>query len=77
LCGFRDSGAVRSAVHANFFTGRWIGSASLYYTTEKDALVQMRASETNPNALGCLNEAIKATNAHIDRAKIEEEARGY
>ena len=38
------------------FIGRWIGPASLYYTTEKDALVQMRASETNPNALGCLNE---------------------
>ena len=77
LCRFGDSGAVQSAVHANFFTGRWIGPASLYYTTEKDALVQMRASETSPNALRCLNEAIKATNANIDRAKIEEEARGY
>jgi hypothetical protein len=37
----------------------------------------MRASETNPNALRCLSEAIKATNANIDRAEIEEEARGY
>ena len=49
LCRFGDSGAVQSAVHANFFSGRWIGPASLYYTTEKDALVQMRASETNPS----------------------------
>jgi hypothetical protein len=46
LCRFGDSGAVQSAVHANFFTGRWIGPASLYYTTEKDALVQMGASES-------------------------------
>ena len=77
LCRFGDSDAVQSAVHANFFTGGWSGPASLHYTTEKDALVQMRASETNPNALRWLNEAIKATDANIERAKIEEEARGY
>jgi hypothetical protein len=74
---FGGSDAVRSAVHANFFTGGWSGPASLHYTTEKDALVQMRASETDPNALRWLNEAIKATDANIERAKIEEEARGY
>ena len=77
LCGFGDSDAVQSAVHANFFTGGWSGPANLHYTTEKDALVQMRASETNPNALRWLNEAIKATASNIERAKIEEEARGY
>jgi len=77
LCRFGDSDAVQSAVHVNFFSGGWSGPASLHYTTEKDALVQMRASETNPNALRWINEAIKATDANIERAKIEEEARGY
>jgi hypothetical protein len=77
LCRFGDSDGVRSAVHANFFTGGWSGPATLHYTTEKDALVEMRASETNPNALWWLKEAVKATDANIERAKIEEEARGY
>ncbi len=77
LCTFGDSDAVQLAVHANFLTGGWSGPASLHYTIEKDALVQMRASETNPNALRWLNEAIKVTSANIERAKIEEEARGY
>jgi hypothetical protein len=49
----------------------------LHYTNEKDALAQMRASETNPSALRSLNEAMKATDANIERAKLEEEARGY
>ena len=77
LCRFGDNNVVQSAAHANFFTGGWSGPASVHYTTEKDALVQMRASETNPNALRWLNEAIKATASNIERAKIEEEARGY
>jgi hypothetical protein len=77
LCRFGDSDAVQSAVHANFFTGGWSGPASLHYSSEKEALQQMRASETDPNALRWLNEAIKATDANIERAKIEEEARGY
>jgi len=77
LCRFGDSGAVQSAVHANFFTGGWNGPASLHFSTEKNALVQIRASETNPNAVRWLNEAISATDANIERAKIEEEARGF
>ena len=77
LCRFGDSDAVQSAVYANFFTGGWSGPASLHYSTQKDALVQMRASETNPNALRWFNEAISATDANIERAKIEEEASGH
>jgi hypothetical protein len=77
LCRFGDSDAVQGAVHANFFTGGWSGPASAHYATEKDALMQIRAAETDPNALRWLNEAIKATDANIERAKIEEEARGY
>jgi hypothetical protein len=49
----------------------------LHYLTEKDALVRMRVSETNPNAQRWLDEAIRETDANIERAKIEEEARGY
>jgi hypothetical protein len=77
LCRFGDSDVIQGAVFANFLTGGWSGPASLHYTTEKGALVQMRASETDPNALRWLNEAIRATDANIERAKIEEEARGY
>jgi hypothetical protein len=77
LCRFGDIDAVRSAVHANFFTGGWSGPASLHYSTEKNALVEIRASENNPNAMRWLNDAINATEDNIERAKIEEEARGY
>jgi hypothetical protein len=63
--------------HANFFTGGWSGSASSHYTAEKNALFQIRASETDPNALRWLNEAIAATEENVEHAKIEEEARGY
>lgn len=77
LCRFGDIDAVQSAVHANFFTGGWSGPASLHYSTEKNALVEIRASETDPNATRWLNDAIRATDANIERAKIEEEARGY
>lgn len=77
LCRFGDSDAVQSAVHANLFTGGWSGPASLHYSTQKDALMQMRASETDPHALRWLNVAISATDANIESAKIEAEARGY
>lgn len=77
LCRFGDIDAVQSAVHANFFTGGWSGPASLHYSTEKNALVEIRASETDPNATRWLNDAIGATDANIERANIEEEARGY
>ena len=77
LCRFGDSDAVQRAVHANFFTGGWSGPESLHYATQKDALMQMRTSETDPHALQWLNVAISATDANMERAKIEEEARGY
>jgi hypothetical protein len=77
LCRFGDSDAVQRAVHANFFTGGWSGPESLHYAAQKDALMQMRASETDPHAMRWLNVAISATDANIERAKIEEEARGY
>jgi hypothetical protein len=50
---------------------------TLHYLTEKDALVRIRAFETNPNAQRWRDEAIRATDANIERAKIVEEARGY
>ena len=77
LCRFGDSDVVCSAVYSNFFTGGWSGPASSHYATIKSALVQMRASETDPNALRWLNGAIKSTDASIEQTKIEEEARGY
>jgi hypothetical protein len=77
LCKFGDSDLVQSAVFSNFFTGGWSGPASSHYATEKDALVKIRAFETDPNALRWLNDAIKSTDANMERAKIEEEARGY
>jgi hypothetical protein len=39
--------------------------------------MQMRASETDPHALRWLNVAMSATDANIESAKIEEEARSY
>jgi hypothetical protein len=77
LCRFGDLDAVQRAVHANFFTGGWSGPASLHYSTENNALVEILASETDPNAVRWLNDAISAADANIERAKIEEEARGY
>jgi hypothetical protein len=77
LCRYGDSDAVRSAVMSNFLTGGWWGPASSHYGTEKDALLEIKASETDPNALRWLNDAIAATDANMTSAKIEEEARGF
>ena len=63
LCRFGDSEKVQSAVFANFFTGRWMGSASSHYATQKQVLAQLKLDEADPNALRWLNNAI----ASVDR----------
>lgn len=77
LCKFGGSKLVQSAVHSNFFTGGWSGPASAHYAEELAHLQSMKKEEDNPNALKWLNDAINATNNNMQRAKIEEEARGY
>jgi len=77
LCEFGDSDRVQNAALSNFFTGGWVGPASTHYATEKQALTQLRSKETNPSALRFLSAAIGATDEGLQRAKIEEEARGF
>jgi hypothetical protein len=77
LCRYGDSDSVRSAVFANFFTGAWAGPASAHYMSEKGTLEELKATETDPNALRWLGEAIGDLERQIEAAKIEEEARGY
>jgi len=77
LCRFGDSDKVQSAVFANFFTGGWRGPASSHYATQKQMLMQLKASETDPNALRWLNDAIASIDKNLEAAKIEEEARGF
>ena len=74
---FGESEKVRSSVFSNFFTGGWSGPASGHYATERAALIEIRDKETDANALRWLDEAIAATTESMERAKIEEEARGY
>ncbi len=76
LCRFGDSDKVQSAIMSNFFTGGWTGPSSVHFATEKEILQQLKSTETNPNALRWLNEAIHLTERQVERSKIEEEARG-
>ncbi len=77
LCRFGDSDKVQSAVFANFFTGGWVGPASVHYTEQMETLKKLKAEETDPNALRWLNSALVSIEQNIERAEIEEEARGY
>jgi hypothetical protein len=42
LCRFGDGGAVQSAVHVNFFTGRWIGPPACIHNREGRARANAR-----------------------------------
>ena len=77
LCRFGDSEKVQSAVFANFFTGRWMGSASSHYATQKQVLAQLKLDEADPNALRWLNNAIASVDKNFEVAKVEEEAREF
>ena len=77
LCEFGDSDKVQSAVLSSFYTGGWTGPASTHYATERATLAELRSKETNPNALRFLNTAIAGTDESLQRAEIEEEARGF
>lgn len=77
LCRFGESEKVRDAVFANFFTGAWAGPASTHYASERAELAQLKSLETDPNALRWLSDAIEATEANLQAATIQEEARGY
>jgi hypothetical protein len=77
LVEFGEHKSLQDAVYANFFTGGFSGPASAHYEIEKSNLLQIKSQEVDPNALRWLDDAIKATEAHREQAKIEEEARGY
>ena len=77
LCEFGDSDKVQSAALGNFHTGAWAGPASTHYATEREALAELRSKETDPNALRFLKTAIAGADEQLQRAKIEEEARGF
>jgi hypothetical protein len=77
LCRFGDSDKVQSAVFANFFTGGWSGPASVHYSEQMGTLKKLKAEETDANALRWLNNALVSIEQNIERAEIEEEARGY
>jgi hypothetical protein len=54
------------SVFSNFFTGGWSGPASTHYMIERDALLEMRASESDPNEMRWLTTAIEATEKNIE-----------
>jgi hypothetical protein len=77
LCRYGENDGVRSAVFGNFFTGSWAGPASAHYLSEKNTLEELKATESDPNALRWLEDAIESLEQYIEAAKIEEEARGF
>lgn len=74
---FGNDEKVRSAVFSNFFTGGWMGPASSHYAAQKEALSAIKASETDPNALRWISDALEALEREIEGAKVEEEARSF
>jgi len=77
LVRFGESDKVQSATHANFFTGGWAGPASLHFTDEIAQLEQLKAAETDPNALRWIDTALASLTRSREEAEIQEEARGF
>lgn len=68
---------VRQNLAANFFMESWCGSLSVHYEQKKLQLHNYRKDETNLNVINWIDKYIKSLEHNIERARIEEERRGF
>jgi hypothetical protein len=68
---------VRRNLMANFSTEGWSGPASFHYQEKKQYLLDFKKDEDNENVKRWIDEYVSSLDRYIERAKIEEERRGY
>jgi|Deesub1362A_J573_1020465.scaffolds.fasta_scaffold03337_4 hypothetical protein len=77
LVRYGDREDVRRNFSANYSTEGWTGPASKHYTNKKMELLKFKEKETNENVFKWIEEYIKILDKDIEKAKIEEERRGF
>lgn len=68
---------VRRNLAANFSTEGFSGPASEHYLRKKNALLTFKQEETSANVLRWIDEYIESLDESIERARMEEEKRGW
>lgn len=68
---------VRRNFSANYWSGSWSGPESLHYENMKSSLEKYKVTENNQNVLKWIDEFIESLEKDIERARNEEERRGY
>lgn len=73
--GTRDD--VKRALFANFSSEGWSGPESLHYQQKRQELVDFKKGEDNYNVISWIDEYLAIIDKRIERAKFEEERRGF
>jgi hypothetical protein len=73
--GTRDD--VKRALFANFSTEGWSGPESLHYQQKRQELLDFKKNEDNYNVISWIGEYLDIIDQRIERAKFEEERRGF
>jgi hypothetical protein len=73
LIKYGDREDVRRNLHANFFSEGWSGKASDHHQSRLNAILPLRASETDPKVLKWLDEYIDRRKKSIENSKTGEE----
>ena len=68
---------VRTNLMANFSTEGWTGPASLHGQKKRQKLLDFRKEEDNERVKQWIDEYVDALDRQIERARIEEERRGF
>lgn len=75
LYGSRED--VKEELMANFSTGFFTGSMSINLQERKQELLNFKQEEDNENVKQWIDEYVNSLDKEIERAKIEEERRGF
>jgi hypothetical protein len=77
LVRYGDREDVRRNLTANYSTGGWIGSESLYHQRKRDQLLAFKEGEPNQNVRRWIEECVAALDHNIERATVEEEREDF
>jgi hypothetical protein len=77
LVRYGNRNDVRDSFSANFFTEAFSGSFSGHYMNKKEYLLEFRKKEANKNVIKWVDECVERLERNIERARFEEERRGF
>jgi hypothetical protein len=77
LVRYGDREDVRNELFSIFATGSWSGPASEHYQKVKDDMLNFKKDETDANVRRWIDEYVSYLDKDIERAKHEEERRGF